>query len=103
MSVNLSAQQLLDAQLVSQVAEMLDERQLAPATVTLEITESALMSDTEATLAGLAELTAVGVRLTIDDFAPATRRSRIRIAFRWARSRSTEASSWACQTHSSGL
>jgi EAL domain-containing protein (putative c-di-GMP-specific phosphodiesterase class I) len=68
MSVNLSARQFAHAGLVADVAAALRESHLAPSTLTLEITESLLMIDTDATLCKLDELKALGVRLAIDDF-----------------------------------
>jgi diguanylate cyclase (GGDEF)-like protein len=67
-SVNVSVQQLQDARLAGKVQETLRETGLDPARLTLEITETVLMQDTEATLAVLQELKALGVRLAIDDF-----------------------------------
>jgi diguanylate cyclase (GGDEF)-like protein/PAS domain S-box-containing protein len=67
-AVNISARQLQDAQLVQDVAAILDECQLDPASLTLEITESVAMQNTEATIARLGALKALGVRLAIDDF-----------------------------------
>jgi EAL domain-containing protein (putative c-di-GMP-specific phosphodiesterase class I) len=68
MSVNISGRQLLDPSLVDDVRATLAESGLAPALLTLEITESVLMQDTESTLATLRALKALGVRLAIDDF-----------------------------------
>jgi len=68
MSVNLSARQFQYAGLVDDVAKILTETGIAPNSVVLEITESLLMLDTEATVATLQELKALGVRLAIDDF-----------------------------------
>jgi diguanylate cyclase (GGDEF)-like protein len=68
MSVNISGRQLLEPTLVAEVAEALAESGLEPALLTLEITESILMQNTEATVATLRELKALGVRLAIDDF-----------------------------------
>ena len=68
LSVNISGRQLLEPTLAADVAQVLAESGLEPALLTLEITESVLMRDTEATLATLHELKALGVRLAIDDF-----------------------------------
>jgi diguanylate cyclase (GGDEF)-like protein len=68
MSVNISGRQLLEPTLVAEVADVLAESGLDPSLLTLEITESVLMQNTEATVATLRELKALGVRLAIDDF-----------------------------------
>jgi diguanylate cyclase (GGDEF)-like protein/PAS domain S-box-containing protein len=67
-SVNLSATQLEDAGLVGAVRAALLDSGLDPACLTLEITESFLVHDAEATTARLRELKSLGVRLSIDDF-----------------------------------
>jgi EAL domain-containing protein (putative c-di-GMP-specific phosphodiesterase class I) len=67
-SVNLSARQFQDAGLVDDVASALRHADLDPGLLVLEITESLLMHDTDATIAKLGELKALGVRLAIDDF-----------------------------------
>ncbi len=66
--VNLSARELHEPGLVDCVAAALHGSGLAPADLTLEITESVLMNDTAAAIARLRELKALGVRLAIDDF-----------------------------------
>jgi EAL domain-containing protein (putative c-di-GMP-specific phosphodiesterase class I) len=67
--VNISARQLTPgAGLVESVADVLRESGLDPASLVLEITESALMGDAEAALRILTQLKALGVRLAIDDF-----------------------------------
>lgn len=68
MSVNLSARQLQDPGLIAEVDEALRESGLDPHSLILEITESLMMLDTEATGARLRELKELGVRLAIDDF-----------------------------------
>ena len=68
MSVNLSARELQQPDLVEHVAAVLDETGLAPACLRLEITESVLMDDAPATEAVVRALRALGVRLAIDDF-----------------------------------
>jgi diguanylate cyclase (GGDEF)-like protein/PAS domain S-box-containing protein len=67
-SVNLSARQFQDPGLVDDVASALRQADLDPGCLVLEITESLLMLDTDATIAKLAALKALGVRLAIDDF-----------------------------------
>lgn len=68
LSVNLSARQVQDPGVVKDVERALAEAGLAAAGVTLEITESALMSDAEAAVSTLARLKELGVRLALDDF-----------------------------------
>jgi EAL domain-containing protein (putative c-di-GMP-specific phosphodiesterase class I) len=67
-NVNLSARQLQEPGLVEDVAQALAETGLPPHTLVLEITESVLMHDAEATVGWLRELSALGVQLAIDDF-----------------------------------
>jgi EAL domain-containing protein (putative c-di-GMP-specific phosphodiesterase class I) len=67
-SVNLSARQLLEADLVERVASVLETTGLDPAALTLELTEGSLMQDVTATVVKLRDLKALGVRLAIDDF-----------------------------------
>ena len=68
LSVNLSAKQLQQADLVTQVAQILRKTKLNPISLKLEITESVAMNDAEGTLARLHELKSLGVKLAIDDF-----------------------------------
>ena len=67
MSVNVSARQLQQPELASEVAVALAGG-MAQGCLVLELTESVLMQDTEATLSRLQELKALGVRLALDDF-----------------------------------
>jgi diguanylate cyclase (GGDEF)-like protein/PAS domain S-box-containing protein len=67
-SVNLSTRQLLEADLVTQVRDVLDATGLEPAALTLELTEGSLMQDVEETIVQLGALKELGVRLAIDDF-----------------------------------
>jgi len=67
-SVNVSARQLDDDRFVAEVAEALAETGLDPTTVTLEITETALMQDVEAAAHRFRALKGLGVRIAIDDF-----------------------------------
>lgn len=68
MAVNLSIRNLLDPELVQCVTRVLGAYTVPPDWLTLEITESTLMADTEETLKVLAPLKAMGVRVSIDDF-----------------------------------
>jgi diguanylate cyclase (GGDEF)-like protein len=67
-TVNLSGRELSDPELPADVAAALERSGLPPACLVLEITETVLMRDTEATIARLQELKALGVRLAVDDF-----------------------------------
>jgi EAL domain-containing protein (putative c-di-GMP-specific phosphodiesterase class I) len=67
-SVNLSPRQFADPGLTELVAGALDDLDVDPAGITLEITESTLMEDVPATTTALKELKSLGVRLAIDDF-----------------------------------
>ncbi len=67
-AVNLSAVQLGTRTLVRDVAAALDETGLAPARLELEITETAMLEDTDTTLATLRQLRALGVSIAMDDF-----------------------------------
>ena len=67
-SVNISGRQLEDPNFTSEVAAVLAESKLSPEYLTLEITESVLMSTDKSVLARLHDLKALGIRLAIDDF-----------------------------------
>ncbi len=68
MSVNVSGRQIHQLGFAGEVAEALAVSGLDPARLTLELTESVLMQDVDATAATLADLKRLGVRLAIDDF-----------------------------------
>ena len=67
-SVNLSARQLQDPELVGHVAEALSRSGLPPERLVLEITETVLADNLEAIRTILEELRHLGVRIAIDDF-----------------------------------
>lgn len=67
-SVNLSAKQLMEHDLVQRIAEVLQETQLKPWHLKLEVTESVVMENPEIATITLAKLRALGVLLSIDDF-----------------------------------
>ena len=68
MSVNLSLKQIQHSDIVADVRDALDDSGLPPERLTLEITESVLMDDTELAVERLCELKALGVTLALDDF-----------------------------------
>jgi len=68
LSVNLSGRQFLDGHLGRDVAAILASTGFEARHLCLEITETVIMQDLRTTLATLAELKALGVRLAIDDF-----------------------------------
>ncbi len=67
-SVNLSALHFNSARIISWVREALSDTTLAPGLITLEITESAEMRDWREAQRVMAELRALGARISIDDF-----------------------------------
>ncbi|MEP6619669.1 MAG: EAL domain-containing protein [bacterium] len=67
-TINISARQLRDVTLPREVDEALRDFGVDPACITLDITESVIMSDTDSTLGTLFALKELGVRLAIDDF-----------------------------------
>ncbi len=68
MAVNVSSRQFQDADLPSLVGSLLEEHGVDPGMLTLEVTETVLLEDTEAAIEVLATLRTLGVRLAIDDF-----------------------------------
>ena len=67
-AVNLSAIQFCHAGLVQSVAKALATHHLPANSLTLEITETTAMSDADASMTVLQELSEMGVDLSIDDF-----------------------------------
>jgi diguanylate cyclase (GGDEF)-like protein/PAS domain S-box-containing protein len=68
MAVNLSARQFQQPDLCERLSAVLARTGLDPQLLTLEITETVVMDDTEVTLATLRALKRLRVRLAIDDF-----------------------------------
>jgi len=68
LSVNLSGRQIEDPGIVDDVRRALEQSGLEAQRLTLEITESVLMHDVDATIITLQRLRDLGVRLAIDDF-----------------------------------
>jgi diguanylate cyclase (GGDEF)-like protein len=67
-AVNLSPNSLSDDALLDLVSRLLAQTATRPSALTLEITEGAVMTDPASSLATLAKLHALGVKLSIDDF-----------------------------------
>jgi diguanylate cyclase (GGDEF)-like protein len=67
-SVNISASQFRDSGLVESIRRALDDAGLEPRYLEVELTESAVMSDPEQSIAILEHLSAMGVLVSVDDF-----------------------------------
>ncbi|HEY9288048.1 MAG TPA: PAS domain S-box protein [Candidatus Dormibacteraeota bacterium] len=67
-AVNVSMRNLLDPDLSGTVEQILRDANAEPSWLTLEITESTIMSESVRTMDTLEKLRAIGVRLSIDDF-----------------------------------
>lgn len=67
-SVNLSSSQFRQETLIKTISEVLHDTGLEPRYLVLELTESNLMKDAEATITMLHELKSMGLQLAIDDF-----------------------------------
>ncbi|HEX2272776.1 MAG TPA: EAL domain-containing protein [Acidimicrobiales bacterium] len=68
LSVNLAARQLLANDLCGLIDDVLRTSGLDASQLCLEITESVLLDDTEASARALGDLKALGVRVAVDDF-----------------------------------
>jgi diguanylate cyclase (GGDEF)-like protein len=68
MSVNLSSVQLAHEGVVDEIAEILNESEIEPRSLVLELTEGVAMDNPTAARSLLMRLRAMGVRISIDDF-----------------------------------
>ncbi len=68
MSVNISARSLLDANLLIRLKALLDRHHVSPDGLVVELTESSMLADTERAEVVLAQIQALGVRISVDDF-----------------------------------
>ncbi|HEY7630580.1 MAG TPA: EAL domain-containing protein, partial [Thermoleophilaceae bacterium] len=68
MSVNLSVKQLQHSDIVADVRDAIEEAEIDPRCLTLEITETVVMADADLAVERLNELKTLGVRLAMDDF-----------------------------------
>ena len=67
-AVNVSARSLGRPDFAREVIDLLDHHGISPERLTLEITETALLVDPERAAVLLAELSAAGVKISLDDF-----------------------------------
>jgi diguanylate cyclase (GGDEF)-like protein/PAS domain S-box-containing protein len=68
LAINLSARQFMHRGLIEAIRRILHETGVDPAMLEFEITETALMQHGGQTLETLAQISAMGIRLSIDDF-----------------------------------
>lgn len=68
MAVNLSARQFHEADLPNLVSDLLQQYDLPPELLALEVTESLLMNNLSKVILDLSAIRALGVRIAIDDF-----------------------------------
>ncbi len=66
--VNLSARQLSEPDLVSQISDALAANGLSPESLCLELTESAMLEDKSTAVEQLTQLRELGLRIGLDDF-----------------------------------
>lgn len=67
-AVNLSTRNLLDSELPGNITKLLKTYNVRPEHISLEVTESAVMSQPETALKVLTQLDEMGLKLSIDDF-----------------------------------
>jgi len=68
LSVNLSARQFNDSQLLQSICELIGQYQLDPAWLEIEVTESILINDLSDSIKTLKALREIGVGIALDDF-----------------------------------
>lgn len=68
LAVNLSSRQFRDSNLLSSIRDAMDQHDIEPSRLEVEITESLLMQDILQAIDILQELQALGVTIAIDDF-----------------------------------
>ena len=67
-SVNVSGHQLIEGDLIADIAHILAQTGVEPHWLEVELTEGSLMENTQHTIASLQRLHAMGVKISIDDF-----------------------------------
>jgi diguanylate cyclase (GGDEF)-like protein/PAS domain S-box-containing protein len=68
LAINISARQFRQTDFVEQVRQMLEEHQLAPQRIKLELTESMVLDDVNDTIEKMRQLREHGCRFSLDDF-----------------------------------
>jgi len=68
LSVNVSAKQFHQADFIAQVTKAVQQHNINPARLKLELTESLLLKDIEDTIAKMKTLADVGIQFSLDDF-----------------------------------
>jgi len=68
LSVNVSAKQFHQADFISQVTMTVQQHNINPARLKLELTESLLLNDIEDTIAKMKTLADIGIQFSLDDF-----------------------------------
>jgi diguanylate cyclase (GGDEF)-like protein/PAS domain S-box-containing protein len=68
MSINLSAKQFAQKNLVEEIRKVIRNAKIAPDCIRLEVTESLVMENAAAAIDTLKQLKSIGVQLSIDDF-----------------------------------
>jgi EAL domain-containing protein (putative c-di-GMP-specific phosphodiesterase class I) len=67
-AVNVSADTVLDPAFVTEVATLLTSTNVSPDLLTLELTEGVVVDDPQLAVVRMAELHALGVKISVDDF-----------------------------------
>lgn len=67
-AVNVSAADIADAEFVDRVKSILAEHGVQPCSLSLEVTESAIIRSTSAAISVLTELREFGIKLSVDDY-----------------------------------
>ncbi|MGM9497339.1 GGDEF domain-containing phosphodiesterase [Desertifilum tharense] len=68
MAVNLSARQLAQPNLVERITSILEETQIQPQDLELEVTESLMMDNVQQSILKLQQFREMGIKLALDDF-----------------------------------
>jgi len=68
LSFNLSARDIVSADTIDLLIDMIERGNIDPKRITFELTETALMRDFEAAVASIKRLRALGIRIALDDF-----------------------------------
>jgi EAL domain-containing protein (putative c-di-GMP-specific phosphodiesterase class I) len=66
--INLSARQFMQADLVEQIKQLIQQYEISPKNIDLEITETIAMQDAENSINKMHHLKELGVKLSMDDF-----------------------------------